>query len=157
MVPQEQMAAEHVAAELMVCVNHNTIIQEGNGKTWQSRIPGVTFFLPNEWYNVVALIEQTGVRYYCNMSSKALLNGNVITYIDYDLDVVLYPNGKVIVVDRDEFVENSKKYRYPPAVIENVESALRRLLKRIEVRDTPFTDKYVMEYYQLWKKTFAIR
>jgi protein associated with RNAse G/E len=157
LVPQNLMVPEHVAAGLMICVNHNTMIQEANGKMWQSRIPGITFFLPGEWYNVVALIEQTGIRYYCNMASKPLLNGNVITYIDYDLDVVLYPNGKIAVLDRDEYEHNAKLYRYPDSIQNHVENALTTLIDRIEERQLPFTDEHIYTYHRLWKNIFGLR
>ncbi len=156
-VPADKLAPEHADANLMVFVNHNTMIREANGKVWQSRIPGITFFVPGQWYNVVALIEQAGIRYYCNISSRAILTGNVITYIDYDLDVVLYPNGNVAVVDQDEYEENSKSYRYPQSVCDNVQNSLQGLLQRIERRDVPFHDQHVYEYHRLWKNTFFTR
>jgi protein associated with RNAse G/E len=157
LVPADKLAPEHAAAGLMVCVNHNTLIREANGKTWKSRIPGITFFIPGQWYNVVALIEHSGIRYYCNISSRSLLNGNVITYIDYDLDVVLYPNGNVAVVDQDEYAVNSKLYRYPQVILDNVEQSLNELLERIKRRDIPFHDRHIYEYHRLWKKTFDMR
>lgn len=157
LVPEEQLAPEHAAAGIYVCVNHNTMIQEASGKMWQSRIPGITFFLPGEWFNVVALIEQSGIRYYCNISSKPLMNGNVITYIDYDLDVVLYPNGKVAVLDHDEYKMNSKLYKYPGNIMDHVDQSLQGLLKRIEARQQPFVDEHVYRYHRLWKNTFKMR
>ncbi len=157
LVPNESLFPEHREAGLLVCVNHNTMIREANGKEWQSRIPGVTFFLPAVWHNVVALIEQAGIRYYCNISSKPLLNGNVITYIDYDLDVIKYPNGQTIVVDRDEYEVNSRLYRYPVSVKEQVEQSLQLLLQRIERLDIPFHDEHVYAYHRLWKKRFETR
>jgi protein associated with RNAse G/E len=154
LVPQEHLFAEHRDAGVHVCVNHNTWIQEANGKRWQSRIPGVTFFLPQEWYNVVALIEQAGIRYYCNLSSRPLLNGNVFTYIDYDLDVVLYPSGQVLILDQDEYECNSRLYQYPPAVLQKVERSVELLLERMERRAMPFDNDCVRAYHRMWKETF---
>ena len=68
-----------------------------------SRVPGVAFFIPETWYNIVALIDPDGIRYYCNIASPPYDGQGVITYIDYDLDVIVHSGGDVRIVDRDEY------------------------------------------------------
>ncbi|WP_166245546.1 DUF402 domain-containing protein [Paenibacillus turpanensis] len=150
-VPDEHLRDIHIDERMYVFVNSQTKIREADGKEWVSRIPGVSFFLPERWFNVVALIEDHGVRYYCNLASPPLQYGNVLTYIDYDLDVIKLPNGTVQIVDEEEYQRHKKLYHYPLSVEEKVNCGLQELLDRIRIGSSPFDDGIVYEYYSLWK------
>jgi hypothetical protein len=117
-----------------------------------SRIPGVSFFIPGQWYNVVALLEDYGVRYYCNVASPPYVAGNVLTYIDYDLDVIRAPGGNVQVVDQEEYELHRLNYRYSEAVQQKVQIGLQRLLERIEAGGAPFDGEWVTDCYEHWKR-----
>lgn len=155
LVPPSLLHSEHVTESMMVLVNNQTRIQEADGKEWISRVPGVTFFIPNQWYNIVALIEETGIRYYCNVASPPYRSGGVITYIDYDLDVIVMPDGSMQVVDQDEYELHKAQYHYSEIVIKKVEEGLDALLQRIHDRRPPFEDEVIMRYYELWKNKGA--
>ncbi|WP_068776934.1 DUF402 domain-containing protein [Paenibacillus sp. FJAT-26967] len=150
-VPEEELLPEHKREAMIVLINNQTKIQESDGKEWTSRIPGVSFFIPGEWYNIVALLEEGGVRYYCNVASPVYQAGHVLTYIDYDLDVIRMPAGDVHIVDQEEYEQHKLLYRYPSLVETKVKAGLDSLLKRIERSDAPFHDESVRRYYQLWK------
>lgn len=135
-----------------VFLNDHTPIRESDGKEWISRVPAVSFFIPGEWFNIVALLEEKGVRYYCNLASPYYRYGDVLTYIDYDLDVVLLPDGTVQELDRDEFAKHKLEYRYGDNVQAHVEEGLARLRSRIETRAFPFDDGMVRSYYEAWKR-----
>lgn len=40
------------------------------------------------------MIRENGVSYYCNLASPAVLDKEALKYIDYDLDVKVFPNGE---------------------------------------------------------------
>ena len=42
----------------------------------------------------------------------------VINYVDLDIDVIVWPDGRIEVLDLEEFEENSRVYSYPLNVIE---------------------------------------
>lgn len=151
LVPEEQLAPEHRDEGMKVFINCQTKIREADGKEWVSRIPGVSFFIPKQWFNVVALIEDSGIRYYCNIASPFFYNQDVLTYIDYDLDVVVLPSGEVNVVDQEEFELHRVNYHYSQMVVDKVEDGLQALLERERQRQAPFNDEIVLHYYQLWK------
>ncbi|WP_325050086.1 DUF402 domain-containing protein [Cohnella faecalis] len=92
------------------------------------------------------------VRYYCNLASPYYRYGDVLTYIDYDLDVVLLPDGTVQELDRDEFAKHKLEYRYGDNVQAQVEEGLARLRSRIAARAFPFDDGMVKSYYEEWKR-----
>lgn len=151
-VPADKLTPEHQAQALQVFVNCQTRIREADGREWTSRIPGVSFFIPNKWYNVVALIEGDGIRYYCNVASPYYQSGNVLTYIDYDLDVILNQRGEIHVLDEDEYNKHKKLYHYSQAVEDKVKAGLQELLGAVQRREEPFHDAAVLAYYQTWKE-----
>jgi uncharacterized protein len=151
-VPADRLTPEHRNLAVEVFVNCQTRIREADGREWTSRIPGVSFFIPNKWYNIVALIEGDGIRYYCNIASPFYRSGNVLTYIDYDLDVILNQRGEVHVLDEDEYNKHKKLYHYSPAVEEKVNFGLQELLGMVKRREEPFHDASVLAYYELWRQ-----
>lgn len=150
LVSDELLAAEHRAEAMTVLINRQTPIQESDGKIWISRVPAVSFFIPGQWFNVVALLEEGGVRYYCNVASPPYLQGDVLTYIDYDLDVIRTADGERFVVDQDEYELHKTAYHYPKMVNDKVKEGLDALLLRIDQGLAPFQDKQVILYYEEW-------
>jgi protein associated with RNAse G/E len=153
--PRSLLHPDHINESMTVTINSQTRIQESDGKEWTSRIPGISFFVPAQWYNIVALIEENGVRYYCNVASPPFINNNVVTYIDYDLDVVMMPNGDVHVLDRDEYEQHKVEYHYSAVVQDKVERGLEALLKRIARKAAPFQDDLIAQYHAAWKISFS--
>lgn len=150
-VPDRLLHPGHAEQSMWVFVNDRTTIREADGKEWVSRVPAVSFFIPDQWFNVVALLEDKGIRYYCNVSSPPCRYDNVLTYIDYDLDVVLFPDGGWEELDRDEYDRHKKEYRYSPIVRMRAEEGLKQLQKRISEQAAPFEDAEVLRYYAEWK------
>lgn len=150
-VPNECLKPEHAAENMAVLVSNRTPIVEADGKEWVSRVPGVSFFIPGQWYNIVALIEATGIRYYCNVASPPYFSGNTLTYIDYDLDVIVQIDGSRQIVDQDEYERHQAIYHYSGTVKKKVEDGLAALLERIDAGRQPFDDGAVLEYYSLWE------
>lgn len=153
MVPIEQLAPAHQQEGMQVLINDHTVVRESNGQEWISRMPGVSFYIPKQWFNVTALLEESGVRYYCNVASPFYCNNHTLTYIDYDLDVIRMPSGEVRVVDEDEYEYNKQTYRYSNQVQQLVQGGLEHCLKRIRAYESPFDDRLVQQYYRDWKNS----
>lgn len=152
LIPAEMLHETHAAEGMSALINCQTRIQEADGKQWISKIPAVSFFIPGQWFNVVALLEDAGTRYYCNIASPPYVNGNVITYIDYDLDVIRLPGGEVHIVDREEYELHRQMYHYPPVVDEKAAGGLDAVLARIRQGEPPFQDEIIRSYYEHWKQ-----
>lgn len=150
-VPAEQLQEEHHQDGMLVFVNCHTKIVEADGKEWISRIPGISFFIPKRWFNVVALMEEAGIRYYCNVASPPYVSGQVLTYIDYDLDVIRMPGGDVQIVDQEEYERHKTLYHYSAVVDSKVRHGLKDVLARIDSGQAPFDDRTVIYYYKLWE------
>ena len=80
----------------------------------------VETFVFGHWYNLFAFYEPTGAfrNYYFNVSMPPVIGGPVADYVDLDIDVIVWPDGQIEVLDLREFEENSRLYCYPPVVIE---------------------------------------
>ncbi|MEW9702423.1 DUF402 domain-containing protein [Paenibacillus sp. SI8] len=150
-VPESMLHADHREQEMMVFINSQTKIQEADGKEWVSRIPGVSFFIPKKWFNIVALIEENGIRYYCNIASPLYVAGHVLTYIDYDLDLIRMPDGSVHVVDQEEYERHKLYYHYSSLVEEKVQEGLAAVLELVHAGKPPFQDDLVLYYYEQWE------
>jgi uncharacterized protein len=154
LVPDHLLAPRHLAEQMIVLINSQTRIREADGREWVSRIPSVAFFLPGCWYNVIALMEESGIRYYCNIASPPFIHRaeHVITYIDYDLDVIRSASGEVHTVDQKEYELHQVSYHYSDTVKAKVEAGLAQLTERIHRGDSLFDDKQILSYYEQWKR-----
>ena len=72
--------------EMLVCGNNKTIVTENDGHSHRTNEPAILFFYKKHWFNVIGQLKPYGLFYYCNMASPYLIDGNIIKYIDYDLD-----------------------------------------------------------------------
>ena len=89
-------------------------------------------YLPlNKPYNIVSVFDLDGsIQYhFCNVLTAPVLDGRLLSYVDLDLDVVVWPDGTHEVQDRDEFEENAKLMRYPDEMRALAEDAARELME----------------------------
>lgn len=150
-VPTDMLQPVHRDENMYVFVNSHTKIVEADGRQWISKIPGVSFFIPGQWFNAIGLIEEQGVRFYCNIASPPYLVGQVLTYIDYDLDVLVSASGTRQVIDQGDYERHKLLYHYNDEVQRKVELGLDKLLDRIEHDRAPLDQEAVMHYFKLWK------
>jgi protein associated with RNAse G/E len=151
LVPDHLLHPDHATESMLVLINSLTKIREADGRDWVSKIPVVCFFIPGQWYNIVALLESTGIRYYCNIASPVYRSQEVLTYIDYDLDVIVASNGDKQIVDQHEYERHKINYHYPKIIESKVQAGLDGLHRRIDGKLPPFQDEHVWAYYNLWK------
>lgn len=141
-----------IAKDYLVVANERTRVLESNGKSWITQEPAICFFFKNHWFNVISMLKDTGVHYYCNIGSPFVLDDEAIKYIDYDLDVKIFPNNQYKVLDKFEYQANSKEMEYPSEVMEIIEYELEELEDRINSEEFPFIKETVMDYYEKYKK-----
>jgi len=66
----------------------------------------VETFYADRWYNVFAVYDGRTNRlkgWYCNLARPARLEGSHVIQVDLALDLVVYPDGRMQVHDRQEF------------------------------------------------------
>ena len=71
-------------------------------------------------------------------SSPYVRDAEGLKYIDYDLDVKVFPSGDKVILDRDEFDFNKMDYGYGDKLIAIVENELQILLQKIDQKALAF-------------------
>ena len=87
--------------------SQNQTAEDGSLANQQSFI-----FIKNYWFNIIAMIREKGVSYYCNLASPYVLDDEALKYIDYDLDVKVFPDGEKRLLDVDEYEAHSQQMHY---------------------------------------------
>jgi len=66
----------------------------------------VETYYADRWYNIFEIHDHkddTLKGWYCNIAYPAVLKDDEVSYIDLALDLLVYPDGKKLVLDEDEF------------------------------------------------------
>ena len=92
----------------LIGCNDHTLVTESDGRRWITREPALVYFHKHYWFNIVTMIRENGVSYYCNLASPAVLDKEALKYIDYDLDVKVFPNGEKRLLDVDEYEDHGQ-------------------------------------------------
>lgn len=65
-------------------------------------------YYTNRWYNEFEVHAREDDRlrgWYCNITRPAEIDGDVLSYVDLALDLLVFPDGRQQVLDEDEFME----------------------------------------------------
>ena len=93
------------------------------------------------------MIRKGGVHYYCNIASPSLVDEEAIKNIDYDLDVKILPNGRIIILDEDEFRQHSALMHYGKKLEVVIRQALEDVLNDIALQKSPFRHEEIDRLY----------
>lgn len=139
--------------EKIIVLNNKVEVIDGDGRKWKTREPAICYFYKNLWFNVICMLKNNtnNIYYYCNLSSPFVEDSEGIKYIDYDLDVKLYPNGDVIILDRDEYEFNVVDLNYPVEITEIIEKTLTLILEKTKNKEEPFSNEGVLRWYEKYK------
>ena len=142
--------------DYMVFGNERTLVTEAQGNTWRTKEPAIMYFFKNRWYNIIVQLKKDGVTYYCNIASPYIIEDGTIKYIDYDLDLRIFPNGSFKILDRQEYKYHKKKMNYSNDLDVAIRSALSELITDYQnggfMFDLDANLKYEDEYQRLRKK-----
>lgn len=102
----------------------------------------VEYYWLDRWYNIFCFHQPTGElrNYYCNVNVPPEFDGEVLSYIDLDVDILVNADLSYSVLDKEEFEQNAARYNYSEDVQQQARLALAELKHLIETRDFPFND-----------------
>ena len=109
------------------------------------------FFYKKEWYNILAQLKKYGLFYYCNIASPYIIDGNIIKYIDYDLDLRIFPDGTFKVLDKNEYRYHKITMRYSEEIDIIVQDSLNKLIENKNINAFPFKKEVIEHYYKIYK------
>lgn len=104
----------------------------------------VEYFYADRGYNVIAGYTSEGAlrACYCNICAPATFtlapDGPEIHFIDLDLDILVWPDGRCVVTDEDDFARNTILYGYPSETQVAARDAVSALLSAVGARQAPF-------------------
>lgn len=141
-----------IKKDYLVFGNNKTEVKEVDGSTWKTKEPAILYFFKKDWFNLIVQLKKEYITYYCNIASPFLIEDNTIKYIDYDLDLRIFPTGKCKILDQKEYKYHKKKMHYNKEIDLIVHESLNELIQRYKNKDIIFDKKRNLNYYEIYKK-----
>ena len=121
-----------------------SMVTESDGRKWVTKEKAVFILYKKTWMNVIAMFKtEKDICYYVNIASPTIFDSGYLKYIDYDLDVKLYPDGVERTLDEGEFARHVQTYGYPVELQRIIERSMKEVKKLIAERCTPFDNEYI--------------
>ncbi|EJO07971.1 DUF402 domain-containing protein [Oenococcus oeni] len=135
----------------LIGLNDHTLVTEDDGRRWVTHEPALVYFHNKYWFNIIAMIRNDGVSYYCNLASPYVMDKEALKYIDYDLDIKVLTNGTKHLLDTDEYIAHGQLWNYPPEIDEILKAHTKILIQMINSNAGPFSQEYVDLWYSRYK------
>ncbi len=94
----------------------------------------VEIYYTTRWYNIFEIHDRENdalKAWYCNVGYPAVIEAGVVSYKDLALDLLVYPDGRQVVLDEDEFA----KLELNPQVRQQALTAMSELRDQFKNRD----------------------
>ena len=140
-----------------IVINNRTLVTESDGRRWYTREPAICYFPKNDWYNVICMIRKNGVHFYCNIASPTLYDGEALKYIDYDLDLKVFPDYKYKVLDEDEYEEHRRLMGYSSSLDKILRGQLQELIDMTYNMSGPFRPGFAQYWYSVYQRMLESR
>lgn len=137
-----------VKKDYIVFGNKKTMVTRAEGISWRTKEPAIMYYFRDKWYNVIAQLKKEGISYYCNIASPFIIEEGTVKYIDYDLDLRIFPTGEYKVLDRLEYQYHQKIMGYSEELKTAIENGLEELIKMYENKSLIFDEKKNYQYHK---------
>ena len=144
-----------ITEDYLVCGNNQTKVTENDGRTHRTKEPAIIFFYKNSWFNIIAQFKEFGLFYYCNIASPFVIEGLTIKYIDYDLDLRVFPDGSFKILDRGEYNYHKNKMKYSDDIDYVLKKELSRLIDMAREKTGPFQKELIERYHKQYDEIKA--
>lgn len=135
----------------LVFGNEKTKVTESDGRTWYTKEPAILYFFKDKWYNIIGQLKKDGIYYYCNIASPFIIEDETIKYIDYDLDLRVFPDGSFKVLDCGEYKYHKSIMGYSKELDLILKSELSELIEYARKKTLSFETGLVEHYYNIYK------
>lgn len=134
--------------EYLIFGNERTKVIESDGRTWRTKEPAILYFFKDKWFNIIVQYKKNGIYYYCNMASPFIIEDDTIKYIDYDLDLRVFPDGSFKVLDRGEYKYHKQLMNYSEDIDYILKQELTTLINMVRNKELAFKKNAVDKYYE---------
>ena len=140
-----------VTEDMLVVANNKARITESDGRSYKTKEPAIIIFYRDNWFNIMGQLKAHGLFYYCNIASPFIIDNGIIKYVDYDLDLRVFPDGGFRVLDRNEYNYHKKVMGYSNEIDLIVKSELSKLIEWKKELIGPFAPGVIDNYYKLYR------
>ncbi len=141
-----------IKKDYLVFGNDHTLVTKSKGGAWRTKEPAVIYFFKDKWYNVIAQIKKDCIAYYCNIATPIIIEDETIKYIDYDLDLRVFPNGSFKVLDQNEYKYHKQKMNYSIDLDKVIRYSLSELIEEYKNHSFMFDKEVNLKYAEEYKK-----
>ncbi|MEE8337454.1 MAG: DUF402 domain-containing protein [Dehalococcoidia bacterium] len=130
----------HEGPLLTAAVASGTVLDGYRGLV-EVRTAFTALFWTDRYYNAYVNeqpVFRTRVLTYANIGTPARLEGDVIRWVDLDLDVITNDQGEVTLDDVDEFEQHRERFGYPDELVAEIFAARDELLRLAHAGEYPF-------------------
>ena len=114
-------------------------MQRGHEPVKASQSINVKLIPENKWWTAIWAWRRSH-DLYVDLITPPQWDAATVTMVDIDLDVVRWSDGRVEILDEDEFLEHQVSFGYPQRLVDTVRAATARLAVAVEERHEPFGD-----------------
>ena len=139
-----------ITDDFVICGNEFVRVTESDGRKWTTKEPAILFFYKKNWFNIIVQFKERGIYYYCNIASPFVFEEKTLKYIDYDLDLRVFPDNKYKVLDKGEYKYHREKMNYPDSIDKIVNSELELLINMFKNKKGPFLKENVEKYHEIY-------
>ena len=140
-----------IQKDYLVFGNERTQVTEAEGRVWKTKEPAIMYFFKDCWFNIIAQLKKDGIYYYCNIATPYIIEDGTIKYIDYDLDLRIFPTGEYKILDKLEYKYHKKIMHYSEDLDFVVNSAMTELIRIYNGKQDMFDQKKKKKYYDKYK------
>jgi len=101
-------------------------------------------------------MKKDGIYYYCNIATPYIIEDGTVKYVDYDLDLRIFPKGEYKILDKLEYQYHKKKMGYGDDLDTVINHAMKELLdgyyNKIPMFSSEQNEEYLKLYFQLKKE-----
>ncbi len=125
-----------------------SLVTESDGRRWMTKEHAVFILFKKKWMNVICMMKNDGLCYYVNIASPTLFDQGYLKYIDYDLDVKLFPDGNIKELDEQEFERHVLTYGYSVELTAAIRKSMKEVKELMAYQKFPFQKEEVERIFE---------
>ncbi len=137
--------------EKIVVANNKAKLTEADGRSYHAKEPAILFFYKKHWFNIIGQLKRFGLFYYCNLATPYIIDGDIIKYIDYDLDLRVFPDGGFKILDYNEYNYHKRIMHYSKEIQMIIKRELSELIEMKRNSQGPFSKNEINKYYKIYR------
>ncbi len=148
----EEAVVIDIKKDYIVFGNKKTLVTRSEGITWRTKEPAIMYFFRNKWFNVIAQLKKDGIYYYCNIATPYIIEEETIKYIDYDLDLRIFPTGEYKILDKLEYKYHKKIMGYSDDLDKAIKNGLDELINLYKNGSIIFNEESNYHYHEMYEE-----